>query len=78
MTGGAAECSAEKTSELYCPDQPISGEPDTVVFVNESSVDCRTPCRGHAYTIRGRAVQRKAFFVRGKRCVMAAVSPWIV
>lgn len=42
---------------------------DQIVFVDESSVDRRTPYRGRAWSIQGTQAHRKAFFVRGRRYV---------
>jgi hypothetical protein len=76
MTRVEAERSAEKRLDYIA--RISQYQANQIVFVDESSIDRRTSYRGHAYTIQGRAAQRKAFFIRGKRCVMAAVSPWIV
>ena len=42
---------------------------EQLVFVDESLVDRQTTYRGRAWSIRGTKVQRKAFFVRGRRLV---------
>jgi hypothetical protein len=65
MTRVAAERSAEKRLDYIA--RISQYQANQIVFVDESSVDRRTPYCGHAYTIRGRAAQRKAFFIRGKR-----------
>ncbi len=44
--------------------------PDQLVFVDESACDRRTTYRGCAWAIKGQRAVWKAFFVRGKRCVM--------
>jgi DDE superfamily endonuclease len=43
--------------------------PDQVVFVDESSFDCRTEIQGRAWALSGKAAVRKDFFIRGQRCV---------
>ena len=60
----AAECSTEKRLEYI--GQISAYEPRQLVFVDESSVDCRTMYCGWAWSIRGTKAQRKAFFVRGR------------
>jgi hypothetical protein len=72
MTRDAAERAAEKRLDYVV--QISEYQANQLVFVDESSADRRVPYRGHAYTM-GRAAQRKAFFVQGKVCAMAAVSP---
>ena len=42
-------------------------QPDQIVFVDESSVDRRTPYRGAAWSLKGTRATRKAFFCRGRR-----------
>ncbi|KIK81836.1 hypothetical protein PAXRUDRAFT_155158, partial [Paxillus rubicundulus Ve08.2h10] len=41
-------------------------EAEELVFVDESSVNCRTTYHGCAWSIRGTKVQCKAFFVHGQ------------
>jgi hypothetical protein len=71
MTKRAAEQSAEKRLEYISRISKYS--PSQLVFVDESSVDRRTSYRGRAWSIRGTKAQRKAFFVRGRRCVFLNV-----
>lgn len=72
----AAERSAAKRLDYIA--RISTYQPDQLVFVDESSVDRRTTYRGRAWSIRGTKAQRKAFFVRGRRSVLAisAVSHW--
>ena len=42
-------------------------EPNQLVFVDESAVDCCTTYRGRAWAIHGTKATRKAFFCQGKR-----------
>ncbi|KAJ7115365.1 hypothetical protein C8R44DRAFT_739952 [Mycena epipterygia] len=42
-------------------------EPETTVFVDESSFDRRTVIRNRGWALKGRRAERKCFFVRGKR-----------
>lgn len=70
ITKVAAERSAEKRLDYL--DRISKYHPSQLVFVDESSVDRRTTYRGHAWSIRGTKAQRKAFFVRGKRYVIAS------
>jgi hypothetical protein len=65
MTRIAAERSAAKRLDYVA--RISRYEAHQLVFVDESSIDRRTTYRGHAWAIRGRAAQRKAFFVHGKR-----------
>jgi transposase len=51
----------------------ISYSPEQLVFVDECSADRRVG-RGYGYALGGRRAIRKSFFVRGRRCVHAAVS----
>ena len=64
----AAEHSAEKRLEYI--GRISAYEPRQLVFVDESSVNCRTTYRGRAWSIRGTKAQRKAFFVHGRRYVV--------
>ncbi|KIN97848.1 hypothetical protein M404DRAFT_159410, partial [Pisolithus tinctorius Marx 270] len=57
----AAERSAQKCLEYLT--QIGNYEAEQLVFVDESSVDCRTTYRSHAWSIRGMKAQCKAFFV---------------
>ena len=41
-------------------------EPNQLVFVDESAVDCRTTYRGWAWAIHGTKATRKAFLLRAK------------
>jgi hypothetical protein len=66
ITRIAAERSAEKRLEYLA--RISAYHASQLVFVDESSVDCRTTYHGRAYSIRGSQAQRKAFFVRGRRC----------
>jgi len=65
MTRLAAERSAEKCLDYVT--RISQYQANQLVFVDESSVDCRTTYHGRAWAIRGVAAQRKAFFVHGKR-----------
>lgn len=69
MTRVAAERSAEKRLEYSTRIGQYAAH--QLVFVDESSVDRRTTYRGFAWSIRGTAAQRKAFFVRGQRYIMS-------
>jgi hypothetical protein len=42
-------------------------QPEQLVFVDESAVDCHTTYRGYAWAIQGRKATRKAFFCRGRQ-----------
>ena len=68
MTRIAAERSAEKRLEYSTRIGQYAAH--QLVFVDESSVDHRTTYRGFAWSIRGTAAQRKAFFVLGQRYVI--------
>ncbi|KAF8686593.1 hypothetical protein AX14_003833 [Amanita brunnescens Koide BX004] len=69
----AVECSAEKQLEYSTRIGQYAAH--QLVFVDESSVDHQTTYRGFAWSIRGTAVQRKAFFVRGQQySVLLALS----
>jgi hypothetical protein len=57
----AAERSAEKRLEYFVRISQYTAS--QLIFVDESSVDRRTTYRGRAWSIRGTAAQRKAFFV---------------
>ena len=61
ITRVAAEHSAEKWLEYLSRIGKYEG--DHLVFVDESSVDCRTTYRGQAWSFRGTKAQCKAFFV---------------
>ena len=63
----AIERSAEKRAEFGV--RIGTYEAEQLIFVDESAVDRRTTYRGRAWAIRGSKATRKAFFVRGKRCV---------
>lgn len=44
--------------------------PGMVIFVDESSFDVRATYRGMGYALSGERAFRRAFFVRGDRCVL--------
>jgi len=66
LTHAAIERSAAKRA-AFVTKVGWNYTPDQLVFVDESSCDCRTSYRGRAWAIRGRRAVRKAFFVRGRR-----------
>lgn len=43
---------------------------EQLVHVDESAADRRTTYKGRAWAVRGSKAVRKAFFVRGIRCVV--------
>ena len=44
-------------------------EPNQLIFVDESAVNCHTTYRGHAWAIHGMKATGKTFFCRGKRYI---------
>jgi DDE superfamily endonuclease len=69
LTRKAIERNAEKRA-LFVYHIGIHFTPEQLVFVDESACDRRTAYRGKAWAFRGQRAVRKAFFVRGKRCVL--------
>ncbi|KAF9220151.1 hypothetical protein BS17DRAFT_715510, partial [Gyrodon lividus] len=61
----AAERSAQKQLEYIA--RIGMYEAEQLVFVDKSSVDCRTTYCGRAWSIRGTKAQCKAFFMHGRR-----------
>ncbi|KAK2463341.1 hypothetical protein APHAL10511_004652 [Amanita phalloides] len=63
LTWVAQERLAEKRLEYHARIGQYDAQ--QLVFVDESSVDCRTTYHGQVWSICGTKAQRKAFFVRG-------------
>lgn len=59
----------ELKREEFRQHMALSYLPDQLVFVDESACDRRTTYRERAWAIKGQRAVRKAFFIRGKRCV---------
>lgn len=72
MTREAVERSEEKRAS-YTYRIGLLYQPEQLVFVDESACDRRTTYRGRAWSITGQRAFKKAFFVRGRRCVKCLI-----